>query len=169
MRQATSVALSALIVSAAYVSAPAQGQVATTAYVGVRPCRVADTRLAGGPLAGGETRQFRVLTDGNPLDFQGGNPNGCGIPFDAVVVLLNFVAVDPDGFGHLTAFGAAEQQPLAAVLSYGPGTTIANAVPINVAPADCPAVVGEPCGEFNVVAGVSGTDIVIDVYGYFID
>jgi len=45
-------------------------------YTPVTPCRILDTRLAGGPLAADTPRSFSV-TAAN-LGFQGGNASGCG-------------------------------------------------------------------------------------------
>src|SRR5712692_3734912 len=46
-------------------------------YFPVTPCRLVDTRLAGGPIAAGFTRSF--VMNGS-LTGQGGNASGCGIP-----------------------------------------------------------------------------------------
>lgn len=48
-------------------------------YTPVTPCRLADTRVAGGQITGGTTRQFDA--DGPDLSFQGGSANGCGVPY----------------------------------------------------------------------------------------
>src|SRR5258706_3819739 len=61
-------------------------------YTPVTPCRIIDTRLAGGPIAGGTTRSFRVT--GTDLSAQGGSATGCGIPSGpATAAVINFVAV----------------------------------------------------------------------------
>ena len=77
-------------------------------FVPVRPCRVIDTRLAGGPLAPGEERQF-VISGTVGFEAQGGTPGGCGVPRSAIVrgataVALNLVAVNPQGPGNLRAW-----------------------------------------------------------------
>jgi len=75
-------------------------------YTPVTPCRIIDTRLAGGPIAGGTTRDFRVT--GTDLSAQGGSATGCGIPSGpATAAVINFVAVTPAGPGDLriTPFG----------------------------------------------------------------
>src|SRR5258706_13239493 len=65
-------------------------------YPPVTPCRIIDTRLAGGPIAGGTTRSFRVT--GTDLSAQGGSATGCGIPSGpATAAVINFVAVNPRG------------------------------------------------------------------------
>src|SRR5258706_1550595 len=69
---------------------------AALVYPPVAPCRIIDTRLAGGPIAGGTTRSFRVT--GTDLSAQGGSATGCGIPSGpATAAVINFVAVSPRG------------------------------------------------------------------------
>jgi hypothetical protein len=69
-------------------------------YTPLSPCRIIDTRLGGGILAGGSTRSFFVKGT-NGFETQGGTVGGCGVPTAATSVLLNFVAVTPDGLGNL--------------------------------------------------------------------
>jgi hypothetical protein len=137
-------------------------------YNPVTPCRVTDTRLAGGPLAANGTRSF--LVTGNNLAAQGGNASGCGIPVGATSVVLNFVAVDPQGSGDLreTAFGTA--MPLAAVLTYWndgvPNANMSNGLPVPICdPAAPPA--GGCSFDFTIQADAAATHLVIDVTGYF--
>src|SRR5215510_10918737 len=68
-------------------------------YFTVPPCRIADTRLAGGPLAAGSTRDFHVV--GTGLATQGGSSSGCGIPTTARAAMVNLTAVNPAGPGDL--------------------------------------------------------------------
>jgi hypothetical protein len=64
-----------------------------------QPCRIIDTRLAGGRLTA--VRSFRVA--GTTLFAeQGGNAGGCGIPAGpAIAAMINFVAVNAQGAGNL--------------------------------------------------------------------
>ena len=76
-------------------------------YTPVTPCRLIDTRQAGGSLAPGAPRDFKVA--GSGLQIQGGNPLGCGIPVDeAHAAVINFVAVNPTGLGNLRAWAYSE-------------------------------------------------------------
>jgi hypothetical protein len=145
-----------------------QGWGAPSVYVTVRPCRVADTRLAGGALAAGEARSFAIGGEGTDLSPQGGSALGCGIPLDSPLgvsaVLLDVVAVAPQGPGHLKVYSSNEPEPPTSVLNFAGGTTIANALPVSL---DC----GDPndCGApgFTARAQASGTHLVVDVVGYF--
>jgi hypothetical protein len=138
-------------------------------YNAVTPCRVVDTRVAGGALAGGTQRSFRVAgVAGFPG--QGGAAGGCGIPFpEAKAAIVNIVSVTPAGAGNLRAFAFATPlpaAPFAAVLNYGvvfglPAVANGIAVPI------CDAEDTTCTHDLVVQADVSATHVVIDVLGYF--
>ena len=63
-------------------------------FTPVAPCRILDTRLAGGPLAPGAPRSF-VVAGTAGFGAQGGREGGCGIPAGAAAVEMNFVVVSP--------------------------------------------------------------------------
>jgi hypothetical protein len=137
-------------------------------YTPVAPCRILDTRLgAGGRFAAGAVRNYWVRKDGFGFAQQGGATD-CGIPTGATAVEMNFIAVTPDGPGDLraTPFSSGGGPfPLASVLNYSqvPGLNIANGIaqPIcNFATSTCSA-------DLMVLVEGSGTDLVIDVVGYF--
>ena len=72
-------------------------------YTPVVPCRVLDTRAAGGNLAPGIPRDFRVT--GVDLSSQGGDVAGCNVPQGrATAVLVNLVSVNATGAGNLRAW-----------------------------------------------------------------
>jgi hypothetical protein len=80
-------------------------------YTPVTPCRIIDTRIAGGPLAVGTPRNFFVT--GTDYSAQGGSPAGCGVPHGpATAAVINLAAVNATGLGHLriTPFGRAMPQ-----------------------------------------------------------
>jgi hypothetical protein len=152
------------------VKAPLGGSAASARliYRTLPPCRIIDTRLAGGSLAPGSPRTFRVT--GGDLSFQGGSAAGCDVPLGpAQGALINFVAVNPTGAGNLRAWSYdVVNPPSASILNYGlpgSGLNIANgiAVPICNAdpnPGDCPQ-------DIRVQADLSGIHLVADVVGYF--
>jgi hypothetical protein len=157
-------------------SPPAVAQVgASQVYTALAPCRIFDTRVANPPgaLAPGVAVAVNVV-QGTDLASQGGSGGGCGVPGyggsptptvpRAKAVMLNFVAVAPQGPGHLTAW-ASGVPPAASVLNYAAaaGLNIANGV---VVPLDQDAI---PGADFRLVAAVSATHVVIDVLGYFAD
>lgn len=131
-------------------------------YTPLSPCRIIDTRLAGGVLLGGTSRSF-LVTGSTGFAAQGGT--GCGIPDEATSVMMNFVAVSPAGPGDLRAYRYGASAPNASVVNYADvaGLNVANGVvqPIcNVATTTCTY-------DLVVQADVSATDVVVDVLGYF--
>jgi hypothetical protein len=119
------------------------------AFYPVTPCRLVDTRLAVGPLAGpsmtaGETRSFPLLS------------GSCNIPSNAQAYSLNFTAV-PDGpLGYLSVWPTGETQPLVSTLNAPTGTITANA-----------AIVPAGSGGAISLYVTNNTDMVIDIDGYF--
>ena len=140
-------------------------------YTPTPPCRILDTRLAGGGLAAGIPRSFQAT--GDDLSAQGGSATGCNVPpGPTAVAMINFVAVNPAGAGNLRAW-AFRSPPAAApnssVLNYaavaGAGLNIANAIALPVCDRSEP---GQTCGsDFQVRADGSGTHLVADVVGFF--
>jgi hypothetical protein len=133
-------------------------------YTPVEPCRIIDTRLAGGPLAAGSQRNFYVA---GTLGFsgQGGNPTGCGLPLGpTTAVVINFVAVAPAGAGNLRAWAYGGNTPNASIINYAAvGLNIANAVVVPICDSG-----GSTClSDLTVQADASGTQLVADVVGYF--
>jgi hypothetical protein len=144
--------------------APAWGQTAPADLVfsPVAPCRIVDTRLAGGTIAGNTQRSF-VVSGVTDFEAQGGTVGGCAIPEGAAAVVVNFVAVNPAGPGDLRAWASGGPTPNASVLNYAPvpGLNIANGV---IVPLCAPG----PCAfDLTVQADVSATDLVADVLGYY--
>jgi hypothetical protein len=133
-------------------------------YTPKEPCRIVDTRVAGGPFAAGETRSFWV--SGEEHESQGGGALGCGVPFGQASAVLNIVAVSPAGQGHLRAWAYATPPvapPNASVLNFAAiGLNIANGLPV---PLCDPAVTSCPY-DFQIFAS-HATHVVIDVLGYF--
>jgi len=136
-------------------------------FVPVQPCRIIDTRLAGGALAANVQRDFQV-TGSASLAPQGGNASGCGIPQGATTplaaaVAINFIAVGPAGAGDLRAWPFGQTKPLASIINYAAvsGLNIANGVVVPIAGTSSSAA------DLSVIADVSGTHLVADVTGYF--
>ncbi len=171
----SAVALLAVLGMAVLAGAQTPSSTGPLGYYAVSPCRVVDTRLIGvrnpdpeqgTPMLAGETRSFRVR--GARMFAQGGTRSGCGVPSDALAVMLNVVAVTPTGPGHLRVWAYPLPRPDASTLNYGAVAglnAIANgiAVPICDARADpdvCPA-------DFTVFNGGAITHLVVDVVGYF--
>lgn len=127
-------------------------------YVPLTPCRIVDTRVAGGKISAHQTRSFAVSGDtGFPA--QGGHSSGCGIPTTATAVSISIIAVSPTSGGYLTAWPAGAAQPLASVLNFGSGASTNTGLTVSITSAD-PAL--------SVYLGsAAAVDVVIDVYGYY--
>jgi hypothetical protein len=132
-------------------------------YTPVTPCRIIDTRLGGGAIAAGTTRNFVVSgTGGFPA--QGGTSGGCGIPLGpATAAVINLVAVGPAGAGDLriTPFGTAI--PVASIINYTSGLNLANGPAVTI----CNPATTTCNSDITIQADVSATDLVADVQGYF--
>jgi hypothetical protein len=150
--------------TAPFAVAPLDGQ--QTTFTAIPACRVADTRVIGGPFTAGQVRFYDVVGSGS-LAGQGGDPNGCGLPGyvgsqqQVVSAMLNIVAVNPTGNGYLRAGAGDQSLPAGSVLNYSAGRNVANAIPIAMAQDPTPG------SEIQVGAFTSGTDVVIDVVGYY--
>jgi hypothetical protein len=119
------------------------------AFYPVLPCRVADTRMAAGPLGapylpGGQSRDFPILL------------SACNLPANAQAYSLNFTAVPHGPLGYVTTWPAGQEQPVVSTLNAASGAVTANAA---IVPAG-------RNGDISVFAR-NDTDIVIDVNGYF--
>lgn len=135
-------------------------------FVPLAPCRIIDTRLGGGKIAAGATRAFEVSGTSN-FPAQGGVSGGCGVPQGATsplaaAVMINIVAVDPDGKGNMVAWEFGQAAPLAASINYQKlDLNLANGLIVPI------AGVGSQPFDLNVKANFSGVHLVADVTGYF--
>jgi len=133
-------------------------------YTPVTPCRIINTLVAGGPIAAGGTRSFRVTGAG--FAGQGGIAGSCNVPIGATGAVINFVAVNPTGVGDLryTPFGTP--MPVASFLNYalrGVNDNTANGMTFPI----CNPATTVCTNDFTIQADVSATDVVADVQGYF--
>jgi sugar lactone lactonase YvrE len=115
-------------------------------FIPVTPCRVADTRGAGGPLlSGGTTRDFAIPQ------------STCGIPANAQAYSVNFTVVPVDTLTYITVFPTGQPQPVASTLNSFDGRVKANA-----------AIV--PAGTNGAVSvfATDDTQLIIDINGYFV-
>jgi hypothetical protein len=120
-------------------------------FIGITPCRIADTRQAGFPPGFGLPK----LIAGVPRNFT--LPGRCGISSVAAAVALNITVTNAQGSGFILIFPQGEPQPDVSTLNYVSGQTIANAAVVPLGPA----------GGITVIAGVSGTDLILDTNGYY--
>ncbi len=121
-------------------------------FIGVSPCRVADTRGNGftgqyGPpsLVANATRSFTIT-------------GVCEIPAGAAAVSFNFTALNVGAAGDLRVFPAGGSVPLVSTLNYNGNTpNIANAAVV-------PLGTG---GAITVQADATSIDLIIDVNGFY--
>jgi hypothetical protein len=136
-------------------------------FVPVTPCRIVDTRLAGGPLAPGTPRSF-VVSGSNATLFgaQGGNTSGCSVPAGtATAAFVNVVAVSPAGPGNLQAWAYSSlptAPPLSSIINYS-APNIANGVSVRL----CDPLASTCTYDIFVQANNSTVQVVADVLGYF--
>jgi len=125
----------------------------------VTPCRLVDTRLAGGAIP---ANGFRSFLAAGPLQNQGGAANCAVPPGSAKAVYINVVAVGPAGPGHLTVHPYPLPVPLASTLNFSAGQTIANGVMVPI----CDTSAFTCAADFTVTMGPAAADLVVDVTGY---
>jgi hypothetical protein len=139
-------------------------------FVGVSPCRIADTRAingftgqaAGPALASFMNRNFQIT--GSPGGVPA-PPNGCPggtIPPGAEAVSVQFTVVTPTASGNLVAWDAGGSTPNVSVLNWDTGTVAQGSgtiVPLSFA--------GAIAVRLNTAAAGQTAHLVIDVNGYF--
>ena len=122
-------------------------------FVAITPCRLADTRVGTFPagygppaLSAGLTRDF-VFT------------SRCGIPTSAQAVSTNLTVTNTLGPGFILNYpaGGSLPSPPVSSVNYSLGQTVANAAIISLGSG----------GAATIIAGVSGTDLIVDVNGYY--
>jgi hypothetical protein len=120
------------------------GSASGVRFVPVTPCRIADTRNEGGPMAAQSTRSFDIPH------------SSCGIPATAQAYSLNVTVVPKGVLSYLTLWPTGQSRPLASTLNSWQGNVVANA-----------AIV--PAGTDGAVSiyVTNDTDVILDVNGYF--
>ena len=72
-------------------------------YNVVTPCRILDTRKAGGRMTNQETRNFIASNPGGNFAAQGGTAHSdCGIPASPAAVVVNVTSALPNAKGYVT-------------------------------------------------------------------
>ena len=127
------------------------------------PCRIVDTRSgAGGTLVANDTRNWLAANPGGTFVAQGGSATNCGIPVKPAAVLVNLtVANTQSGPAFLVGYPFNQARPNAASLNWvAAGTQIANAIIL-------PLCTGGGCTSDWSLFASSGTELIVDVMGYF--
>jgi hypothetical protein len=133
---------------------PAMAPGSDLQFVNVEPCRIVDTRKAGGALHG--TRTFDASLGSYAA--QGGKAATCNIPEVAMAVQLNLGAISQKGStSDVKGWALGTAQPLASLVNYNPAGPVANMVTMPV----------DPLGRFNLQT--PGTaHVFADVAGYYV-
>lgn len=106
-------------------------------YRPIQPCRILDTRNAGGPIPANGTRSFVAVFNNNVTTSnytaQGGSSTNCGTVFTgATAVAINLTAVVPSTAGFATVYPFGAPQPLAASVNYSAGAIVNNTVIVRI-------------------------------------
>jgi hypothetical protein len=107
------------------------------------PCRLADTRTSS-PLAAGAPATFPAA-------------GSCGIPIDAVAVVMNVTVINPTASGNLQVYPSGLLSPQSSVVNFPAGT---NRGSLAILPLGLK-------GEIDALVSAGTADVVLDVTGYF--
>jgi hypothetical protein len=132
-------------------------------FVPITPCRIIDTRVAGGQIAANTVRSFDV-TAVSDYAFQGGeasNCSGAGAAGSFAAAAINFTVVTPAAAGYITAFPFLGTQPLASTVNYTAGSIVGNYTVVKLDQ-------GASANELSVYS-FAQTHLVADLVGYFIN
>lgn len=128
-------------------------------YTAITPCRIVDTRVAGGVIAANDTRSFKAINSAN-FTAQGGSATDCGtLGVNASGVAINITAVTPSVAGYATVFPFGVAQPLASSVNYTAGAIVNNAIVTSI-----PNPLQS--SDFTVYT-FAQSHYVIDIVGYF--
>jgi hypothetical protein len=128
-------------------------------FTPVQPCRIVDTRIAGGPVATGGARSFRAVSAGDYTE-QGGSASDCGLgAIAASAVALNVTAVTPAVAGFATVYPFGSARPGVASVNYAAGDVVNNAII---------AQIPNPLQSLDfTLYSFAQAHYVIDIVGYF--
>ncbi len=125
-------------------------------FIGITPCRIVNTTGAGG-FSGAYGPPS--LSQGVPRNFT--LSGQCGIPASASAVSLNLTVTNTQGPGFIKIYPQGGAVPGVSTLNYN------GVLPLGLAIANAAVVALGTGGAITVVAGVSGTDLIIDTNGYY--
>ena len=166
MRTTRNLVILACLVGASLASATSAAWAAGgLTFIGMTPCRIVDTRLTSGfagtygPPALTPAPAFRTF---QITDFTVGTPIQCGIPDNALAIQANFTVTNTAANGDLRVYPAAGSAPLASLVNWETGQTIANSTSVGLGD------VGGGQKGITVQADVSATDLIVDLLGYYV-
>lgn len=127
----------------------------SSSYVSITPCRLVDTRVAGGKFAANETRSYSVT--GSTLSGQGGKTT-CGVPAGAAAVSLSITATAETAPGFLVVYPGNSRKPGGRSVSFSEGVDVTGTATTGIAPT--------ATSEFRINASAP-TQVMVDVTGYY--
>lgn len=130
-------------------------------YTPITPCRILDTRVAGGAIAGSFSRDFNaVVGGGGNFSSQGGSATDCGaVAAGQAAVVINLTAVTPAGAGFATAYPFGTTRPLASSVNYTAGAIVNNSIVVKI-----PTPLTTK--DFTVYT-LASSDYVADIVGFY--
>jgi hypothetical protein len=130
-----------------------------SAYVPIAPLRITDTRSTSVPA---EPNAGKTLITNSAVQVQVAGVDS--IPSTITGAVLNVTEAASSGGGFLTVFPGtlAYTPPKASDLNFVPGEVIANADEVGVGTA------GTATGSVDVYNWSGNTDVVVDLFGYFV-
>lgn len=128
-------------------------------FTPLTPCRIVDTRVAGGTIPAGTARGFKAW--GANFSAQGGAATPCGIPqnIDVAALALNLVVVGPAADGWIAAYPFGGSLPNSSTLNYVAGAVVANGAIVKVSQASL-------AFDWNLHT-LATTHFLADVVGYY--
>lgn len=130
-------------------------------FTPITPCRIADTRLVGGPIAADSVRGFFAWGFPSYASW-GGSASDCGMLDEhPTSVVLNVTAVAPATPGYATVFSGATAdagKPHAASINYSAGAIVNNSVVVNINPA---------LGIDYKIFSKASSNYVVDIVGFY--
>ncbi len=144
------------------IIARALGSVASDlVYTPITPCRILDTRVAGGTIAGNFSRDFNaVVGSGGNFSSQGGSATDCGaLAAGQAAAVINVTAVTPTGAGFATVYPFGSTRPVASSVNYTAGAIVNNTV---VTKLPNPLTTK----DFSIYT-FAASDFVADIVGYY--
>ena len=153
----------AIVLTACSTFASAQlGSLSTDlVYTPVTPCRILDTRGAGGVMAAGSTRPFNGWTTTNFAGQGGTSSSNCNIPANTntAAIVVYFTVVSYGAAGYITTYPGNAPQPVASTVNFNSGEVTGNNAILKLNQTGTGS-------HFNVFT--SGTaQLVADVVGYY--
>lgn len=126
-------------------------------FTPITPCRIVDTRSAGGVIPAGNSRVFKGWAANYTA--QGGKSDNCGLPqtTDIAALAVNMLVIVPAAEGWIAAWPTGTSMPLVSNLNYKANDVLANSAILKI---------NQTTADFNVYT-VASTHLAVDVTGYY--